>query len=227
MYPGLDLRVLPIHRLVALLGSFVLILGGLLVGAQGAHAATASPSPLVMDFWCERWNSSPGPDQTIETVTGDVGDTFRIVKGTGAGCNNTQTITGASGIVTPGTGTMTRSTTTTFTLVASGTFTLTGGGGTGVMTIIVVATAPGGGGGGAGGGGGREAAPADIFQGVAMSVIEGCASINRTDLDWGGAETGNWSQSWAQWPNGGAGGPVCQRVLWYDPVATRWRSTSR
>lgn len=213
------------RRLIALLAGMTFIAGGLLLGAQGAHAAT-SPSTLNMDFWCERFNEAPGPDQTIVTVSGNVGETFTVIKGTGAGCNNTQIITGASGIVTPNTGTLTRSTSVTFTLVASGTFTLTGGGGSGVMTITVAATAPGGGGGG-GGGATVQSPPPDVFQSVAMSGSGTCASMSRSDLDWAAAETGNWSQSWEQWPNGGRGGPVCRRVLWYDSGTTHWRSTPK
>jgi len=219
MSPNLVSSAVTNRRPIALLAGTTFIVGGLLLGAQGAHAAT-SPSTLNMDFWCERFNESPGPDQTIVTVTGNVGETFRVIKGTGAGCNNTQTITGASGIVTPNTGTLTRNTSVTFTLVASGTFTITGGGGSGVMTITVAATAP-------GGGAPAQSSPPDIFQSVAMSGSGTCTSMSRTDLDWAAAEAGNWSQSWEQWPNGGKGGPVCRRVLWYDSVATHWRSTSR
>ena len=204
-------------RLVVLLVSFALAFTALVTGAVGAHAAT-SPSSLNLDFWCERFDESPGPDQTIVTVTGNVGETFTVIKGTGAGCNNTQTITGASGIVTPNSGTLTRNTSVTFTLVASGTFTLTGGGGTGVMTIIVAATAPG------GGGGGAVSSPPDIFQSIALTGAGTCASLNRTDLDWAAAETGNWTQSWEQWPNAGKGGPVCRRVLWYSSTTTHWHS---
>ena len=212
------------RRLIALLAGTTLVVGGLLVVAQGAHAAT-SPSTLNMDFWCERFNESPGPDQTIVTVTGNVGETFTVIKGTGAGCNNTQTITGASGIVTPNTGTLTYNTSVTFTLVASGTFTITGGGGNGVMTITVAATAPGGGGGG--GGAPAQSPPPDIFQSVAMNDSGSCASLKRSDLDWAAAETGNWTQSWEQWANGGSGGPVCRRVLWFDSNNNWWRSAGR
>ena len=201
-----------------------MMFGGLLVGAQGAHAAT-SPSTLHMDTWCERFDESPGPDQTIVTVTGNVGDTFTVVKRNTGGCNPTQTITGASGIVTPNTGTLARNASVTFTLVASGTFTITGGGGSGVMTIIVSATAPGGGGGG--GGATVQSSPPDIFQSVAMSGSGTCASLKRSDLDWAAAETGNWTQSWEQWANGGKGGPVCRRVLWFDSNNNWWRSAGR
>jgi len=41
------------------------------------------------------------------------------------------------------------------------------------------------------------------------------------------AETGNWTQSWEQWANGGKGGPVCRRVLWFDSNNNWWRSAGR
>jgi hypothetical protein len=41
-------------------------------------------------------------------------------------------------------------------------------------------------------------------------------------LNWGGAGSGGWGNSWAQWANGGSGGPVCTRTLVYSNSSSRW-----
>jgi hypothetical protein len=43
-----------------------------------------------------------------------------------------------------------------------------------------------------------------------------------TAYDWGGASAGGWSRSWAQWTNGGRGGPVCTRTLVYSNALRHW-----
>ena len=43
-----------------------------------------------------------------------------------------------------------------------------------------------------------------------------------TAYDWGGASAGGWSRSWAQWTNGGRGGPVCTRTLVYSSALRHW-----
>jgi hypothetical protein len=75
--------------------------------------------------------------------------------------------------------------------------------------------------------GSSAAAPPDVFHSVGLGSASSCASVARPDLDWSGVVSGNWTQSWAMWPNGGTGGPVCNRVLWYDSNISRWSSALR
>ena len=176
--------------------------------------SAATPSSLNMDLQCTYWNESGTSDIT---VSGNVGDRFQVVENGGVGCfTNTFSVSGATGIVTPNSGNVS---VTLFTIVGPGTFSIVGGGG-GPFTINVTVPS-------SGGGGGAVSSPPDIFQSVAMTGSGTCGSLNRTDLDWAAAETGNWTQSWEQWPNGGLGGPVCRRVLWYSSNTTHWHSIAR
>jgi hypothetical protein len=64
--------------------------------------------------------------------------------------------------------------------------------------------------------------PADITQQVALAPGNTCASIEDKQLNWAGSTSGGWGQSWAQWPNGGKGGVVCTRTLYYSPTYAHW-----
>ena len=60
-----------------------------------------------------------------------------------------------------------------------------------------------------------DQSPPPVSQAVAMPVSGSCLDVKDADLNWGGAESGNWKPSWQQWVNNGAGGGVCQRTLSY------------
>jgi hypothetical protein len=60
-----------------------------------------------------------------------------------------------------------------------------------------------------------DQSPPPVAQAVAMPVSGSCLDVKDADLNWGGAESGNWKPSWQQWVNNGAGGGVCQRTLNY------------
>jgi hypothetical protein len=156
-------------------------------------------------------------------VTGDVGDTFTATKGTmGTACFAfPYTISGASGIVTTGDSSVSGAGTV-FTIVGSGTFNIVRNPMSTPqnLTITVVATAP-------VVTAGSGATPGDVFQSFGLGSASSCASVTRPDLDWSGVASGNWTQSWAMWPNGGTGGPVCNRVLWFDSNSSRWSSAAR
>jgi hypothetical protein len=150
-------------------------------------------------------------------VTGDVGDTFTATRGTSTFCNAfNYEIDGTSGIVTTADSRLS-SAGTVFTIVGSGTFNIRRNSDQ-PFTITVVASAP-----------VVSAAetPSDLFQSIALTGSASCASVTRPDLDWSGVASGNWTQSWAMWPNGGTGGPVCNRVLWFDSNSSRWSSALR
>lgn len=73
-----------------------------------------------------------------------------------------------------------------------------------------------------GAGGDSSSTPAPIVQqfGVPQSIT--CEAAAPASLNWAGVGNGGWSQSWAQWMNGGKGGAVCTRTLVYSTAAARW-----
>lgn len=64
--------------------------------------------------------------------------------------------------------------------------------------------------------------PPDVFQSVGISGDDDCAGVNNPELNWAGTIDGGWGKSWAQWPNDGTGGFVCNRVLRYSVDLERW-----
>lgn len=64
--------------------------------------------------------------------------------------------------------------------------------------------------------------PPPVLQQLPMPSSGSCTEIVNTAYDWGGASTGGWGRSWAQWANAGAGGPVCTRTLLYNPSFGVW-----
>lgn len=204
-----------VRRAVSCVATSALLMAGMVVGAHGA-AAASSPSALTLNSVCSRWDQSAAINVV---VTGDVGDTFTATRGTSVTCNAfNYEIDGTSGIVTTADSRLS-SAGTVFTIVGSGTFNILRGAGFPSFTITIVASAP-----------VVSAAetPSDLFQSIALTgSASACASVTRPDLDWSGVDSGNWTQSWAMWPNGGTGGPVCNRVLWFDSNASRWSSALR
>ena len=57
--------------------------------------------------------------------------------------------------------------------------------------------------------------PSPIIQQFAKPASGTCDSAQPEGLDWSGVASGGWSESWAQWANGGSGGVVCTRTLEY------------
>mgnify|MGYP000167235623 CR=1 FL=1 len=49
-----------------------------------------------------------------------------------------------------------------------------------------------------------------------------CDEAQPEGLDWSGAPSGGWGESWAQWPNDGQGGNVCSRTLFYNNSTGMW-----
>ena len=49
-----------------------------------------------------------------------------------------------------------------------------------------------------------------------------CDAAAPATLNWGGAGSGGWGESWAQWVNNGTGGAVCSRILVYSNALGRW-----
>ena len=64
--------------------------------------------------------------------------------------------------------------------------------------------------------------PPLILQQVGLAPSGSCTTFTDVNLNWGGAESGGWTQSWAQWLNDGRGGLVCTRTLVYDNSVNHW-----
>ncbi len=85
-------------------------------------------------------------------------------------------------------------------------------------------------GGGTGGGGGSGASssvqsgstPVPVVQQFGRPTSGTCADAAPVTLNWGGASSGGWGESWAQWMNGGLGGAVCTRTLAYSTGTGMW-----
>jgi len=89
------------------------------------------------------------------------------------------------------------------------------------------------GGGGGGGGGGDTpsgdsgstdvvSGPGPHIQEFAMPETGTCDEAQSEGLNWGGAASGGWGESWAQWMNDGEGGFVCTRTLAYNTSTAAW-----
>ncbi len=63
--------------------------------------------------------------------------------------------------------------------------------------------------------------PADVIQQVGRPT-SGCENLALPSLDWAGVSSGGWTPSWAQWVDGGRGGPVCTRTLAYSTNTNAW-----
>lgn len=87
-------------------------------------------------------------------------------------------------------------------LLATGVFTISGGGSSSSST-----TAP---------------APDPVVQQFGKPVSGTCDAAAPESLNWAGVASGGWGESWAQWANGGIGGPVCTRTLIYSESRAAW-----
>jgi len=64
--------------------------------------------------------------------------------------------------------------------------------------------------------------PPPVLQQVPMPESGSCLNVDDARYNWGGADSGGWGQSWAQWANAGAGGPICTRTLIYNSGFGIW-----
>jgi hypothetical protein len=72
------------------------------------------------------------------------------------------------------------------------------------------------------GGGSEDGTPPPVLQQVGRPSTGTCNAISDESLDWGGATSGGWATSWAEWPNEGKGGAVCTRTLNYSNGLGHW-----
>ena len=64
--------------------------------------------------------------------------------------------------------------------------------------------------------------PAPIVQEFGKPASGACDDAQPEGLDWGGALSGDWGESWSQWMNSGTGGFVCTRRLVYSNAVGHW-----
>ena len=67
------------------------------------------------------------------------------------------------------------------------------------------------------------ASPAPHIQQFENPAEGTCDEAQPEGLNWGGAASGGWAESWAQWANEGQGGPVCTRTLDYNNSTATWQ----
>lgn len=75
------------------------------------------------------------------------------------------------------------------------------------------------------GGGGVTSGPAPIVQQFGRPASGTCEAAASSALNWGGAQSGGWSESWAEWMNGGLGGAVCTRSLTFRSTTGTWSAS--
>lgn len=68
----------------------------------------------------------------------------------------------------------------------------------------------------------RGSAPVDLLQQFERPSSGSCEEDVPDHVSEGGLPEGGWSPSWAQWAQGGAGGPVCTRTLRQVPASESW-----
>lgn len=64
--------------------------------------------------------------------------------------------------------------------------------------------------------------PPPVLQQLPVPESGSCVDVDDAGYDWGGAGSGGWGESWAQWANAGRGGPVCTRTLIYNSTFRIW-----
>jgi len=65
--------------------------------------------------------------------------------------------------------------------------------------------------------------PAPRIQQFEKPATSTCDAAQPEGLNWGGASSGGWGESWAQWVNEGQGGAVCTRTLAFNTSTATWQ----
>ena len=184
------------------------------IGLAPSAWAAADPSAITTD----------GTPPLSESITGSSGDTFTV--SVSAGGNSIYLVDGTGsvgGVLGLPCSSATNPNIKTYCRVTAGTsesFTILGSGTVGVfkisddtrigtlsITVLPGASAP---------------APAPILQQFGRDQLDDCRSVDKPELDIGGADPGGWGPSWAQWPFEHSGGWVCTRTLTYNTGSNSW-----
>ena len=215
-------------------GAFGLVLVGICGNASPAQAAA---SPATWYVGCNAGNTALVLFSSNLTRTGDTGsmtaapgDSVSIQDFTGSpniGCTGAPMLGYGIDVQVGGSWVATNTHMYSVTFVSgNSSISVRANGGTPANTYTVMVSGTGGGGGGGGGSSSGSssapAAPADVMQQVGVPADGKCSSIVDATLNWAGVSSGGWGTSWAQWMNGGKGGAVCNRALFYDLRLSKW-----
>lgn len=150
-----------------------------------------------------------------QTFTGAIGETFTLTNTNGSfAC----VVSSYSGVVTAsglnGSDEF-QSTPATFTIVSSGQFYVNynaGRANRSTITVVVIPAAS----------STQDSSPTPLLQQFGKSLAATCDDAQPDGLNWGGASSGGWGESWSQWMSGNAGGFVCTRTLVYNNLLGHW-----
>lgn len=208
-----------VRRVLAGVAAFGLATGGFVLGATQAQAASLGTWYFSGTFFTQNPSSMTGSQPLV--LSGQTGDTFMLENRD----SSTITLTNASGSIQRTTDNQTCSSTScalapgnsaSFRILSAGDVTVTGGSGTNPATITLTVT------GGGGSSSTLTSGPSPVIQQFPKPTSGSCDAAQPSGLDWSGVSSGGWSQSWAQWVNGGAGGAVCTRTLTYSTSRLAW-----
>lgn len=190
-----------------------------LVIAVPAHAVTSQT--VTVSYASSTYTVSP------TTVSLTVGDTlviantspFDLAVKNGTGQIRDQTLTPCTSVASTSSGSscpVANTTSSSFTVLATGTVELYRFAAGAVLLSTVTI--------GSGGGGTSDSSspPTPVVQQFGMPTSGTCDASAPLVLNWGGAGSGGWGNSWAEWMNGGAGGAVCTRTLVYSNALGHW-----
>ena len=179
---------------------------GALVGAGiMGFASPASAAVQTVNVGCtgSTLTFTPSSSLTIAAT-----DTIQI--SIGPFPSVTTTLTGATGPSTIGTNSSADFSPT----GASGSIAMSNGSCTGTLTFTT--------GGGGSSSDTSNSTPQLVLQQFGKPATGTCDAAATEMLNIGGAESGGWSESWAEWMNGGLGGAVCTRTLDYSNALGHW-----
>ena len=218
-------------RLLLALGMVTAVAAGLLLGAAPASAASYTLNLTMNDSTCVVTAPATQTLQTGDSVTiTNTASSSSLCSLKIQGTSNLTGWTQAFGVGTPISIAGTSSNFVSLWTQPSITFVVgTVSADIYTMSLVRVSTvatySSSGGGGGSGGSGGVSGAtsgsgPAPLMQQFARPATGTCDAAQPEGLNWAGVASGGWSESWAQWANGGQGGTVCTRMLEY---VNSWR----
>ncbi|MCX6433137.1 MAG: hypothetical protein NTX29_10230 [Actinobacteria bacterium] len=221
-------------RLLLALGTVTAVAAGLLLGAAPASAASYTLNLTMDATTCvvtapATQTLQTGDSVTITNTAGGASGCQLFIVGTSNLTGWTQTLGAGATVSLAGSAStfssmgMNPSITLVVGTVSADIYTDRAGR---VSTVATYSSS--GGGGGSGGSGGVSGAtsgsgPAPLMQQFARPAMGTCDAAQPEGLNWAGVASGGWSESWAQWANGGQGGTVCTRMLEY---VNSWRIAS-
>ena len=222
-------------RLLLALGTVTAVAAGLLLGAAPASAASYTLNLTMDATTCvvtapATQTLQTGDSVTITNIAGGASGCQLFVVGTSNLTGWTQTLGAGATVSIAGSAStfssmgMNPSITFVVGTVSADIYTDRAG------RVSTVATYSSSGGGGGSGGSSNSSStsagnsgPTSILQQFARPATGTCDAAQPEGLNWAGVASGGWSESWAQWANGGQGGTVCTRMLEY---VNSWRIAS-